>query len=230
VWIPPVVDLSSQQSPLRDVASDDTDWAAVEAAAGVPGALVVWRTWRSTRTGPARTVPIRVYLVEFDLPTAELPGCAAEVMTALSALGMRQPHVEVCSVREPAAPHFVRARQGAALLWAAEPRRAFSFARSFDGEHPVTGPYFEQAHPRLQAPEKEAVAGYLENAQLVLSSTDQMDDIVDPDSGQQILLNYFTDGTWSWNATSAYYLRTYDLAPDPELLAAIRANDYQDPR
>ena len=213
VWIPPVVDLASEQSALRAVAADETDWAATETAAALPGATAVWRTWRSLRTGPERGASSRVYLVEVDRPDADLPVCAAEVTNTLAARGVEEPLVEMHALSSPATDYFLRARQGAALLWAAEATRKLSLARAFDGADPATGPYFEDAHPRLRGAEKEAVLGYLESAPLLLSSTDQMEDILDPGSGRQIFLNYYTDGSWTWNETTVHYLREHGIAP-----------------
>jgi hypothetical protein len=230
VWIPPVVDLASGPPALRAAASDEADWAAAAAAVALPGTAAVWRTWRRTWTDAGGGGPVRVVLVEVERPGVDPAAYAAEVVKALAAHGVEEPLVEVCTADSLAPASFLRARRGAALLWAAEASRRPSLARSFDGVDPVTGrPYFEDAHPRLTGVEKDAVLGYLQDAPLLLSSTDRMEDILDPAGGRQIFLNYYTDGFWTWNETAAHYLRVHRLAPDPELLEFIRANDYRVP-
>ncbi|GAB2964947.1 hypothetical protein GCM10027280_62220 [Micromonospora polyrhachis] len=232
LWIPPIVDLTGAPTPFRDAATDDIDWATATAAASLPGAVALWRTWRTrppTESGPAAGSPTRVYLVEVDLPVADLPARTAEVMTAIGAEDDAPPLVEMHAVGSLPSAYFLAARRGAALLWAAEATRPVSIARAFDGVDPITGPFFDDTHPRLDDEERDAVLRYLEDAPVLLTSTEWMVDIFDPRGGSKVSTDHRTDGLWAWTDTVPYYLRTHGLAPDPDLLAAIRESDYAVP-
>ena len=229
IWIPPIVDLTAEHSALREVAADGTDWAATAAAASMPGTVAVWRTWRDTQQGFGQGNRSRVYLVEVATEADDLATRTADVMYALAAEGEEAPLVEIRAVDGEVTAYFLEARRGAALLWAAEADRRIEIARAFDGVDPETGPYFDPDHLRLDSPEREQVLNYLETAPVLLSSTERMIDIVDPESGETSSLDHRTDGRWTWTDTAAFYLRRHGLAPEPEFLAAIRAHDYTVP-
>jgi hypothetical protein len=54
-------------------------------------------------------------------------------------------------------------------------------------------------------------------------------DVVEPGLGRMVPVSFRTDGFWIWSDAATYYLRRHGLAPDPELLAHIRAADYAPP-
>jgi hypothetical protein len=100
----------------------------------------------------------------------------------------------------------------------------FRLAVVFDTVDPVTGPAFAEDHPRLaDGPERAAVADYLRWGPHVLMTPMLMDDVLDPGRGGVVPMNFRTDGEWIWTDTITYYLDEYGLAPEPGLLAHIRA-------
>ncbi|GHF63809.1 hypothetical protein GCM10018790_47160 [Kitasatospora xanthocidica] len=103
-------------------------------------------------------------------------------------------------------------------------RDGFRLAAVFDVVDPVTGPGFAPDRPRLEpGEEREAVARYLRTGAAVLLTTMLMDDVVEPDRRGVVPMGFRTDGRWIWTDTVTYYLEEYGLAPDPELLAHVRA-------
>ncbi|MBW8485281.1 hypothetical protein [Actinomadura parmotrematis] len=83
--------------------------------------------------------------------------------------------------------------------------------------------------PELPDHERERVLAYLESAPAAHESSAAGSDLLDASRGAVVPAGYRTDGTWVWPASVAYYLRTHGVAPEPDLLAHIRANDHQVP-
>ncbi|MFE9191936.1 hypothetical protein ACFYL6_20230 [Micromonospora sp. NPDC007208] len=220
VVTPPVVDLTGPPSALIEAAVDDVDEAVRSAVADLPGAVALWRAWR-TGSGPDVT---RVLLVEVDRPDGDLSEVSGRIATAAASDGGTL--VEVVGSDGQASAYQRQIRRGAALLWAAEAREGMRIARAFDVVDPVTGPGFDPDHERLDDNERDAVLRYLEDAPLLLTSTERMIDVVDPERGGVVPLDHRTDGVWVWTDSVPYYLRHHGLAPDPEFLAAIRAGNY----
>jgi hypothetical protein len=52
-------------------------------------------------------------------------------------------------------------------------------------------------------------------------------DVMDNRRHAVVPMNFRTDGHWVWADAVAYYLRTYGLAPDADLLEHIRARQYE---
>jgi hypothetical protein len=100
----------------------------------------------------------------------------------------------------------------------------FQLAAVFDRVDPETGPSFDEDHLRLaDGPERAEVADYLRSGPHVLMTPMLMDDVLDPERRGVVPMSYRTDGEWIWTDTIAYYLDEYALAPEPGLLAHIRA-------
>lgn len=74
--------------------------------------------------------------------------------------------------------------------------------------------------------ERDQVLDYLTKAPAVLAARGYVRDEFDPERQPGVPMTFHTDGTWVWGGAVAYYLREYDLPPDPDLLAHIRANNY----
>lgn len=72
--------------------------------------------------------------------------------------------------------------------------------------------------------ERDRILGYLDAGSPVLITIALLNDVIDPDRGRAVPMNFRTDGTWIWNDISAYCLRTYGFRPDPALVAHIEAN------
>lgn len=75
----------------------------------------------------------------------------------------------------------------------------------------------------LSPAERDRVLEYLDGAPVVLASRTYDADAFAPDREPLVPLNFRTDGRWYWPGAVAYYLREHNVAPDPELLAHIRA-------
>src|SRR5262249_43140631 len=56
-------------------------------------------------------------------------------------------------------------------------------------------------------------------------------DEVDPvrGAGFTVPVDFRTDGIWVWTSATTYYLERHHLAPDPGLVAHVRARGYQRP-
>ncbi|MFG1885212.1 hypothetical protein [Micromonospora sp. NPDC049102] len=220
IEVPPVVDLTGPPSALIEAAVDEVDEAARSAVAELPGAVALWRAWR---TGPGPDVT-RVLLIEVDRPDDDPSEFRSRLAEATAADNGTL--VELVGTYVEASPYQRQIRRGAALLWAAEAGEGMRIARAFDVVDPVTGPGFAPEHERLDDTERDAVLRYLEDAPLLLTSTERMIDVVDPERGNVVPLDHRTDGLWVWTDSVPYYLRHHELAPDPEFLAAIRAGNY----
>ncbi|MEE1788483.1 hypothetical protein PUR71_37125 [Streptomyces sp. SP17BM10] len=100
----------------------------------------------------------------------------------------------------------------------------FRLAAVFDAVDPVTGPGFAPDRVRLpEGPARQAVLRYLRDGAAVLLTPTLMDDVVDPARRGVVPLGFRTDGQWIWTDTVTYYLETHGLAPEPGLLAHVRA-------
>jgi hypothetical protein len=220
----PMLDLTID--PEAFAALDEIDRGAAAIAPGESGVSAVWRAWRAPADGSARPQPRRVFIVATmpGLSGDELPGLTARLQEELIALGESDPQVEVCPNNEPIPGYQSAACAHSALLWAREEPRPIRIARVFDGVDPVTGPMFDPDHPLIEDPvEVDRLAGYLEAALPVLTTSSLMADILDPERPHVVPLTFRTDGEWIWTDTVSYYLRNHSLAPDKELLAHIQA-------
>ena len=212
--------------------ADDVDMA-IAAAVGTElfnGAPVtaLWRTWRFPAIDSQWPPPRRVYLVQAG-EVAALPGLAARLQEALEAAGETDPQAEVFHDAEEL-PAYQRAALGfATLLWTAAPPVRPSLARVFDTFDPELGPGFDLEHPRLDEAELDRVAGYLDKGVPLLITPELAPDVLAPERGDVVPTAFRTDGRWIWTDAVGYYLREHALAPEAELLAQIRANDYRVP-
>jgi hypothetical protein len=84
-------------------------------------------------------------------------------------------------------------------------------------------------HPRIDSPERERLVRYLSAGEPLLVTPALDVDVVAPELGQVVPVSFRTDGYWIWSDAAGYYLQRHGLAPDPGLLAHIRARDYAVP-
>ncbi|RKR86854.1 hypothetical protein BDK92_1122 [Micromonospora pisi] len=227
--VPYVIDLTVPYAGPGGL--DEVDAAAVAAMASlVDGAPVraLWRVWRFPPMGTQQPPARRVYLLQAD-DEASLPGLAAGLQDVLVVAGETHPQVE--AFVDPAAlPAYQRTALGfAALLWTATPAVAPLVARVFDTFEPGAGPSFDSAHPRLDQVDRDRVAGYLDAGAPLLITSDLAPDVLDPARPEVVPTAFRTDGRWVWTDAVSYYLRGYGMAPDADLLDAIRAHDYLAP-
>ncbi|WP_035792345.1 hypothetical protein [Kitasatospora mediocidica] len=106
----------------------------------------------------------------------------------------------------------------------AEANQEFELASVFDTVDPVTGPGFAADRPRIDdSVERAALLRYLQAGEAVLMTPMLMDDVVEPSRLAVVPMTYRTDSSWIWTDTVTYYLDRYALAPEPGLLAHLRA-------
>lgn len=114
-------------------------------------------------------------------------------------------------------PEWMRRRAGLSAPRAGGPRLAPVFAATDEDRSPV-----EQA-------ERDSLLGYLDRAPIVLAARGYDTDRLDPTAPRTVPMTFHTDGTWVWSGAVGYYLRVHDVAPDPELVAHIRAREFRLP-
>jgi len=104
----------------------------------------------------------------------------------------------------------------------------FRHARVVDGTGEGGQPVVNR--PPLPQEEIPRVLGYLFRAPVVLARQGGLRDLFAPQGAPPDVPDAFhTDGTWIWPAAVPHYLRKYGVPPEPELLDAIRANQYAVP-
>ncbi|MFC0097869.1 hypothetical protein ACFFKH_10040 [Micromonospora marina] len=217
---PPMLDLTDAPAAFVGTVTDDVDRAAVAAVERVPGATALWRSWRFTVPAGPDAPATRVFVLSTAVATADLPVVTARLQTQLGTTGTT---IEVYVQGEALPAYQMQARGAAALLWTATEPRPITVARVFDGVDAVTGPWFDDDHPRLGGPDRDHVLAFLDAGRPVLTTTQRMADLVDPGRGAVVPMSYRTDGSWVWTDTVSYYLREHGLAPDPGLLYRARS-------
>ncbi|GAA0389251.1 hypothetical protein GCM10009541_35400 [Micromonospora gifhornensis] len=217
---PLLLDLTADADPL-----DSADQAAVAAARGVPGGDALWRAWRREPTAQDR--PVRVYLLLVAADPHDLPAACAQVQRALADSGVEHPQVEAFHHRSVLPRYHQLARSCSALLWAAADAHPVSVARVYDAYHPATGGQFSADRPALSdGEEMQRVLDYLDGGTILLHTEARESDPFDEGAGLVVPLSFRTDGWWIWTDAVGYFLRTYALSPDDELLAHIRVRGY----
>ena len=224
--VPPVLDLTYAPASWVEACVDEVDRAVVRAVEMITDSVALFRSWRYAPPFP----PSRLYLLEADLPPAELATLTAQIQQVLAEAGESDPQVEVVRPDSVLPPYQRTARGASALLWSAHgDAPPVQLCRVFDRADAVNGPQFDSGHPLLSGDELELAARYLESGSPLLTTTERMPDVVDPQRGQVVPMSYRTDGSWVWTDTVSYYLRVYGLSPDPDLLAHLRAAGYAMP-
>ena len=100
----------------------------------------------------------------------------------------------------------------------------FPMARVFDGVKPDGSPLISR--PTLDPREIPALVAYLTRASVALSAPGTTRDEFVVTGPPSVPRAFHTDGAWVWPAAVGYYLSRYQLPPQPELLAHIRARRY----
>ncbi|SDY79528.1 hypothetical protein SAMN05216215_103538 [Saccharopolyspora shandongensis] len=198
------------------------DAAAVRAADGVGGLRALWRAIRLSKDidAPARAAGDVVYLGE-AAADADVVELTAEIQHRLAEAG-QTPRVEVFAEGAELTGYHEAALAVAELTWTAAPPRAH-LARVFDGTDTAGTPFFRPDHHRLDQAERDRLLAYLRAGPVVLATDGRMDDVLDPDQGAVVALNFRSDGTWIWNDAVCHYLERHWLEPDPDLVAHVAA-------
>ncbi|MBE1533383.1 hypothetical protein [Actinomadura algeriensis] len=94
-----------------------------------------------------------------------------------------------------------------------------------------TGPDGRPVVDRPAVPEelRGPLVRYLESAPVVLAAHSLAPDLLSADGRAAVPLTFHTDGTWTWQGSVAYYLKTYGLPPEPALVAHVRAAGFRLP-
>ncbi|GHJ07222.1 hypothetical protein TPA0907_15890 [Micromonospora humidisoli] len=196
---------------------DDLDRAAVAAVTAAPGPVGLWRSWRYPAVAARYPQPKRLYLVQGPEPVA----LAARIATTLETAGERHPLVEVFGEPTDLPEYQRRALAYSALLWADRPATPLRLATPPDPAAPPG---------TLTDDEAERVVAYLGAGVPLLASPHRSADGFDPASAADpVPTGVRGDGRWLWSEAVTYYADQYGFAPEPDLLAAIRAADYTAP-
>ncbi|MCK9923302.1 hypothetical protein MXD61_15720 [Frankia sp. AgPm24] len=87
-------------------------------------------------------------------------------------------------------------------------------------------PSFE-SHERVKdSVEKSRILAYLSAGELLLRTTGFTRDVTDTGKGDVVPMSFRTDGSWVWNDAVIYYLDSYDIGPQAELLTHIRGRGH----
>lgn len=108
------------------------------------------------------------------------------------------------------------------------PRSGLRRARIFDHAGPDGGRP-AVSRPPVPPEETDRVVEYLRQAPTVMAARSNAPDRLDPSRGASVPLTFHTDGAWVWSGAVAYYLSEHGLAPEPDLVAHIRANGFRVP-
>ncbi|MDT5026899.1 MAG: hypothetical protein QOE61_3325 [Micromonosporaceae bacterium] len=214
----------------RDTAgqAQPADRAAVETAAGLAGAIGLWRSFRTPTGDSPSTRVTRVHVVEAD-EDADLIAMTAAIQRALEAVGVTDPQVEVYPTGLDMPSYHRLARANGELLWSRGPDPVVQIAVLFDEVDPTHGPRFRPNHPTVDEQEWSKLVDYLRGCEPLLLTTGRLVDVVDRARGKVVPLSYRTDGTWVWSDATTYYLEAHRLQPDPALVAHIRNQSHVPP-
>lgn len=213
--------------PFPGTPADRVDRAAIAAMRGEPGARGLWRSWRAPVRGTATEIRA-VFVAEADRGS-DPAALAGRLQGRLSAVGETWPQVEAYEVGEWLPAYQRTARAEGELLWSRRPYPGVRIAPLVDGFAGVDGHGWADAEPVEDEDERDRLLRYLDAGVPVLITTARMHDVIDRELGRVVPMSFRTDGTWIWNDINAYYLRTYGLCPDPELVDHIAANGYRMP-
>ncbi|HEU5473930.1 MAG TPA: TNT domain-containing protein [Actinophytocola sp.] len=124
-------------------------------------------------------------------------------------------------------PDWLRWRAGGAvtggMLQETQPR--FRMARVFDGAGSNGRPIVNR--PPIGDDERTRLLNYLNNAPTVLQSRSMDLDRLDPEGRPLVPVGFHTDGTWVWAEAVNYYLNTYKVSPEPDLVDHIRRRGFR---
>ncbi|SFT85848.1 hypothetical protein SAMN04487904_11111 [Actinopolyspora lacussalsi subsp. righensis] len=124
-------------------------------------------------------------------------------------------------------PGWLAERAGLSTPGAATSPEQLHRADVFDGTDAVGRPVTNRQ--ALTPEDRDRVLEYLERAPVVLAARGYDSDRLDPYGKAAVPMTFHTDGSWIWPGAVGYYLRTHELAPQPELVEHIREREFQLP-
>ena len=86
------------------------------------------------------------------------------------------------------------------------------------------------AAPEVRITDQKLVAAYLEAGSTLIVAAGLDLDELDPSCGEVVPIGVASDGTLAWSIGLSYYVRNHGVVPPDELLAHIRAQDYNQPQ
>ncbi len=208
--------------------TDEADRAAIETTGRQPGTTGLWRAWRTPTQNGTLPEVTRVYVIEAD-EDADLISVTDEVQRALASAAQTDPQVEVYPTGLELPSYQRIAQAHGELIWSRTPDPGVRIAVLFDEVDPASGPRFRPDHPTADDDERTKLVEYLARGKGLLLTTARLDDVVDPARGKVVPMNFRTDGTWVWSDATTYYLETYKLLPDSEMVEHIRGLDHIPP-
>jgi hypothetical protein len=203
--------------------ADETELGMLLAVAGVPAVRAAWRAWRFPPDGAPWPRPRRVWVIEADTD-ADLVQITGQLLGVLDAAGETDGQIETYAVGSDLPSYQLLARTYGALMWTREPGQPLRVATVLTHEGAAL-----RHRPVLDTRESARVAGYLSDGVPVLHTPNRLDDVIDSSRRDVVSMNLVTDGAFVWCEAIRYYLDRYRLAPDPALLAHIRACRYRVP-
>jgi hypothetical protein len=222
---PPYTEAYAVYFDMRGTADPDRIDEAAVRAAEADDVVGLWRAWRAAAPSTFFPSPKRLFLLQAQVD-ADAVALTARVYRALVAAGELHPLVEVFDRPELLPPLSRHALTRADVLWADRPTPPLRVAPTFDTIDMDGIPAFSADRPRLDEQEATAVAAYLASGLLLAPSAELATDRPDH---EVVPTGLRGDGSWVWSEAAHYYLTELGVAPDPELLNAIRAADYTPP-
>lgn len=107
------------------------------------------------------------------------------------------------------------------------PGPRFRVARIFDGQAGNGRPLVNR--PTVPEADRGELLDYLNSAPVVTSSRGLEIDRLDPEGRPLVPVAFHTDGIWIWPAAVNFYLHSYGIAPEHELLDHIRRQGFHVP-
>ncbi|MBB4963005.1 glycohydrolase toxin TNT-related protein [Saccharothrix violaceirubra] len=105
--------------------------------------------------------------------------------------------------------------------------RGHRTARVFDGAGPGGRPSVNR--PVVPEPERERLLAYLDGAPVIVAGRGYDADVLADGNPSVVPVAFQTDGQWIWPAAVGYYLRTYGIPPEAELVERARSADFVPP-
>ena len=109
-----------------------------------------------------------------------------------------------------------------------QPGPHFRIARIFDTIGPAGRPVINR--PDLDMDEQDRLLDYLDHAPVVVQDRGYDIDRLAQTPEATVPVAFHSDGQWIWPAAVNFYLRTYGVSPEADLIDHIRANGFQLPQ
>ncbi|HEY1370396.1 MAG TPA: hypothetical protein VGF23_24920 [Gaiellaceae bacterium] len=91
------------------------------------------------------------------------------------------------------------------------------------------GPSLAEGRDALPPDERDRIAGYLRDGEVLATTGQRVGDALDPERTDVAELAILTDGDWVWPADLAYYVATYGVELPAAFVDAMRARSWQLP-